>query len=237
MVENFSYHFNKSINLISLFILINQIIKISTLTGKITVPESITSQKLNNIICIGPSGFANLNLATFSDGSLIVETSKDSQSLLRYFYGITKEGKPYFDNIQYHMSLNAPSGVYRKISENFIITINDITNSEFLVSVGYDTNIEIYDLNTKKVIVYKATNSFIGSGDTMDSFRQVAINFYEGKEYFLLYGYLTLDLEFHLKKLKFPSTDLSKLSTSAKANVKPIYGKIASCYITDQKFI
>ena len=223
MVEKILYHFNKTINLISLFILINHVIKISALTGKITVPESITSQKLNNIICIGPSGFANLNLASFSDGSLIVETSKDSQTILRYFYGITKEGKPYFDNIQYHMSLYAPSGVYRKISENFIITINDITN--------------LYDLNTKKVIATKTTNSFIGTGDTMDSYRQAAINFYDGKEYFLLYGYLTLDLEFHLKKLKFPSTDLSKFSIAAKANVRPIYGKIASCYITDQKFI
>ena len=203
MVEKFLYHFEKSINLISLFLIINQIIKISTLSCKITVPETITSQQLNNIICIGSSGFANLNIATFSDGSLVVETSKDSQTILRYFYGITKEGKPYFNNVQYHMSLFAPSGIYRKISENFIITINDQTNSEYLVSVGYDTNIEIYDLNTKKVIATKTTNSFIGTGDSMDSLRQTAINFYDGKEYFLLYGYLTLDLDFHLKHLNF----------------------------------
>ena len=237
MVEKFLYHFKNAIHLISLFLLTSQIIKISTLSCKITVPEAITSQQLNNIICIGSSGFANLNLATFSNGSLIVEASKDSQTILRYFYGITKEGKPYFDNVQYHMSLYAPSGVYRKISENFVITINDQKNSEYLVSVGYDTNIEIYDLNTKKVIATKSTNSFIGTGDTMDSLRQAAINFYDGKEYFLFYGYLTYDLDFYLKKFKFPPTDLSKVSTAAKVNVKPVYGKIASCYITAQQYI
>ena len=228
------------IYLIYLFLVFNQIIKISTLSCSIAVPDSVTSQQLNNIICIGPSGSANVNFAEFSDGSLIIESSKDSGTIQRYFYGITKQGTPYFPNNQYHMSLFASSGKYRKESENFIITINDDKHTEYLMSIGYDTNIEIYDLNNKQIKSYISTKTFIGSSsslDSMDSLRQTGINYFDGTNHYLFYGYLTLDFNFYFKKLKFSSTDLTKVTTSAKKNVKLIRGKAASCYMTEQKNI
>ena len=54
------------INLINLLLLINQIaISLSAYSCKISVPDTVTSQKLNNIICIGASGFTYPNFAAF----------------------------------------------------------------------------------------------------------------------------------------------------------------------------
>ena len=102
------------IHLICLFLFIIESIKADTLSCQISVPSSVTSQKLDNIICIGESGFAYSNFATFSNGSLIIESSKDSGTVEREFYGITKEGTPYFKGNQYHMSLKAANGDLEK---------------------------------------------------------------------------------------------------------------------------
>ena len=76
--------------------------------------------------------FANPNFGLFSNGSLIIESSKSNQ---RAFYGITQEGKPYFENNEYSISFNAPSGKTRNEAENFVITINDGTYREYLLSI------------------------------------------------------------------------------------------------------
>ena len=237
MTEN-PYSFQKiPIYLIHFIFILNQIIEILTSSCKITVPNTITSQQLNNIICIGPIGAANVNFAEFSDNSLIIESSKDSETIQRYFYGITKEGNPYFSNNQYHMSIFGPNGIYRKESENFVITLNDNKNTEYLMSIGYDTNVEIYNLTSKNVISNIQTRIFIGNIDIMDSLRQTGINYYDDVNHYLFYGYVTYDLDFYLKKLKFSSTDLTTVITSEKVNIKLVRGKTASCYITTQKYI
>ena len=153
------------------------------------------------------------------------------------FYGITKEGKPYFENNQYHLSFNADTGQERKVSENFVISVNDNKATEYLMSIGYDTNIEIYDLNQKKVISKIATNTWIGNKDIMDCVKQAGINYYNGSNYFLYYGYLTLDCDFFLKKLSFDSPDISSVSIPLSTNLNKIRGKIASCYMTKNKYI
>ena len=196
MEEKFIYQNKHAIFAFILLILINKIIDVSTLSCDISAPDSIVSQKLNNIICIGPIDFANVNLANFSDGSLVVESSKDiNGSNQRFFYGITKEGKPYFDNDQYLISFYTNSRMNRSESENFVITINDETNSEYLVSFGYDTNVEIYDLNAKKEKNYNNTKPFINNKD-MVSLRQTGFSHCEGSIHYFYHGYITSDFFF-----------------------------------------
>ena len=73
------------ISLINIFLLTNQITKVSSVTCKISVPDSVTSQKFDNVICIGTSGFTFPNYASFSDGSLIIESSRDVGTSKRFF--------------------------------------------------------------------------------------------------------------------------------------------------------
>ena len=226
------------IHLICLFLFIIESIKADTLSCQISVPSSVTSQKLDNIICIGESGFAYSNFATFSNGSLIIESSKDSGTVEREFYGITKEGTPYFKENQYHMSLNAANGDFRKEAENFVIRINDEQKSEYLMSVGNKINIELYDLNQKTIISKSPVRLFLENLDTMDSQIQTGFQFYDGTYYYLFYGYMTLDLDFRLKKFKFTSTDLSQVNiVNNNVKINPTRGTVASCYITDNSNI
>ena len=118
-----------------------------------------------------------------------------------------------------------------------MITINDQEHSEYLLSVGYDTNMEIYDLKEQKVISNIATKSFTGILETMDCLRQTGINYFDGNNYYLFYGYLTLDLDFYLKKLKFTSTDLSKVTTEKTIHINHVRGRASSCYITEKNNI
>ena len=227
---------NYFIYFINIFLFINQIIKVSPVVCQISVPDSISTQLLNNIICIGTNGFANTNFASFSNGSLIIESSKDSGSEERVFYGITKEGKPLFENNQYHLSFNADSGQQRKESENFVIRINDQKHSEYLMSIGYNTNVEIYDLIQKKVISKIDTKSFIGNID-MDCLIQTGFNYYDGNNYYLYHGYLTSTNYFIINKLNFNSYDLTTVSTTANTNLGGMRGRVASCYLTKNRYI
>ena len=225
------------INLINLLLLINQIaISLSAYSCKISVPDTVTSQKLNNIICIGASGFTYPNFAAFSDGSLLVECSRDSGTIRRSFYGITLDGKPFFKNNQYHMSLNSNSGCYRKESENSVITLNDDAKSEYLMSVGNDLKVEVYDLNSESVIYTTTTSSFIDS-KTMDSQIQTFLKYYDGSNNYLFHSYLTSECYLRIRKLKFTSANPLTYTVIVSRYLQNIYGKIASCYMIPQNYI
>ena len=89
-------------NLFIFLLILNQIIDATS---------SVTSQKLDNIIYLGDSGFAYSNFATFSNGSLVIESSEDKGSTTRIFYGITKDGNPLFFFYNYF--------IYLSIFDNF----------------------------------------------------------------------------------------------------------------------
>ena len=223
--------------IINLLILFNRIIEVSSaLNCKISVPDAITSQKLDNIRCIGTNGYTFPNFATFSDGSLIIETSKDSGTIARKFYGITSDGRPYFENNQYQLTIFSGSGCYRKESENVVITFNDDEHSEYLTSFGNyvkntDKNIEFYDFKTSSMKYKIDTNVFIGNKE-MDSDVQTLINYYDGNNYYLYHAYLTKDCYFFIRKIKFTSADPVTYTVEKSYSMKYIYGKIASCYMS-----
>ena len=227
------YFRQKFLYLINFLLIINQLTKVSSQDCEIRVPDSVTSQKLDKIICIGPSGFANPNFGLFSNGSLIIESSKSNQ---RAFYGITQEGKPYFENNEYSIFFNASSGETRNQAENFVITINDGTYREYLLSVGYLSNSEIYDLNQKKIISIVDTKTFVGN-QVMDCLIQSGINFYDGNNYYFYYIFITVDFDFNIKKLIFPSFDITQVSLAKSNGLRYIRGKVSSCYMTDNKYI
>ena len=50
----------------------------------------------NNIIWIGDKYFRHVNLATFSNVDLVVETSSSQANPKRMFYGIKSNGRSFF---------------------------------------------------------------------------------------------------------------------------------------------
>ena len=162
-------------------------------------------------------------------------TSKDSTSYERVFYGITKEGKPLFSNNNYIISFDSTVKT-RKYSENIIITINNGKHDEYLMSIENGDYMELYDLNKKKVIDKCTVSTLIGK-DTMDSYIQTGINYFENNKYYLFYGYVTKDTDFYLKKLYLDCTSISKVSIIPSNHIGDARGQISSCYMTNQKYI
>ena len=212
-------------NLFIFLLILNQIIDATI---------SVTSQKLDNIIYLGSSGFAYSNFATFSNGSLVIESSEDKGSTTRIFYGITKDGNPLFESNNYFLSLSVADNYQRKDSENFIITMNDNTKKEYLISMGNNLYIEIYDLGAKSV-VHKFKSDTYSNSVSMDSVVQTAISYSDGSNFYIYHAYLNTLCYLVVKKLKFNSP--STYDTVKKVTTSDIYGKIAACFMTDNKYI
>ena len=125
MINKFQFSFIFFMNIFFLLIVINEIkaddCKISNIT-------KITTQWLNNIICIGEENFRYVNFANFSNGDMIVETTAIPDSPKRIFYGIKNDGGPFFDNQQYHATIvisgQTESNNTRYEGEIFIVPIN-----------------------------------------------------------------------------------------------------------------
>ena len=103
----------------------------------------IISQWLNNIICLGAENLRYINIATFSSGDMIVEATSSSDYSDRIFYGIKRNGDPFFADGQYHSKITVSgeteSNNARNEAEIFIVTID---NTEYLFSL-----VIIYMLN------------------------------------------------------------------------------------------
>ena len=222
---------------IIILVIINQIIKSSAaLDCRISVPDTNITQKLNNIICLGESYSTYINFASFSNGSLIIESSKDNEETNRAFYGITFDGKPYFKNNQYFSSLNAQPGIYRKESKNVVIIVNDEEYSEYLISIANNINVELYNLEEGTILDTQTTSKFIGNYE-MDSYIQSGINYYDGENYYLYHMFLTSNFYFCIRKIKFTENKVSDITVADSYYKLGIVGKTASCYMDDNKFI
>ena len=114
----------------------------------------ITTQRLNNIICLGEKDLRYVNFATFSNGDMVIETTSIPDSPKRNFYGIKKDGKSFFNNGQYYSTImisdQRESNNSRYEGEIFVVPID---GKEYLFSIGKGNNkfAELYDLDICEV--------------------------------------------------------------------------------------
>ena len=92
-----NFKLNLFLNSIFVSLLINTIKAEECFVSNIT---TISSQWLNNIICLGQN-FRYINIATFSNGNMVVEVTSYPDSPERIFYGIKRNGEPLFPNKKY----------------------------------------------------------------------------------------------------------------------------------------
>ena len=194
----------------------------------------ICNTMFNNIICMGDRDYRFINIATFSNGDLVVETNKPD-SIVRYFYGIDSKGKPLFENNQYYLSIEVNGQTedfynYRHESENFIATIN---NKEYLISISQADSIELYDLFNSRIESQVLTSYFLKQ--TMDNYRGSSTKINGSND--ILFSFRYLD-KFFLKVLKFNSTDIANNKTVIKeTSLSDSKGKSVSCFMTDSSYI
>ena len=123
----------------------------------------IKDQWLNNIIRIGGLNYRYINFASYSNGDMIVETTCYPGEPKRYFYGIKKNGRPFFknktnqENTPYYVietnGQNNHKGKYE--SEAIVIKSSesgDGNGKEYFLSVSkLECYAELFDFENDKV--------------------------------------------------------------------------------------
>ena len=105
--------------------------------------EIIKGQWLNNIIYLGESSCPYINIETSENNDLFAEVSSFAESNIRYFYGLTKEGKGFFKDNEnkeiefYMMEIDDVNATGRFESEIFSFKLDSNLDSKiYLLSYG-----------------------------------------------------------------------------------------------------
>ena len=199
-------------------------------------------QWLNNIICLGDNNLKYINFATFSNGDMVVEATANPDNLnKRSFYGIKKDGKPFFKNDQYHgiiiISGETNSNNARFEAENIVVTIN---SKEYLLSIGNDVNkyAELYDLTDCETKSQLLAITLLGANNIIN-YRGSATNLISSGENYTIFSFInkrSSNVNLIIQKLYFSSIELSSVIIEKSYSVSSI-GRTTSCFVTDSKKI
>ena len=161
--------------------------------------STVETQWLNNIIIIGENPYRFATFATFSSGDMIVETTCNPKNTKRLFYGLQKNGRPFFINKNNnektsYFFLNTTkvkdNGQYQL--EGTIIKSSDTENNgkEYFISFSkYNGYVEIFDFDNN-ILYSKEITKFVGN-DQPNSYRQAIVPLYNtSTEYYYLYGFV-----------------------------------------------
>ena len=125
--------------------------------------EIIKNQWLTNIIYIGKENSRFFNFANFSNGTMVVEVSSDSDNdeSERIFFGLKPDGDYLFNNNQdgNHEYIMIGSGK-REYAENFCATIEENGEyKEYIISIPNEgLNAELYDFESDSFYQTSSTN-------------------------------------------------------------------------------
>ena len=222
---------------------------------------NFNSTNLTSIINAGPQYFRYINFATYSNGDMVFLTNSikqnDSIQNTRVFYGLTKKGRPLF-NDSYFYSINMSykvkdNGKYE--SESLVVKESGNNKKEYLMSFSKcDTFAEIYNFNNGN-IYKKLLHDFVNNVNSVDnsnidinSFRHAFISLFSNDtNYFYILGFINYQNKFIIQKHLFNSlqdfaneTTLNKSIQIDNINAKKSGEYIVSglsCFQTEKEFI
>ena len=121
----------------------------------------IKNQWLNNIITFGELTFRYINIASYYNGDMVVETTSCPEMNKRIFFGLKQNGRPFFNNkINMEETLYYSNDIINKENDNtigqyesigIIVRHND-TKGEYYLSLPklYD-NAELFDFSNDNI--------------------------------------------------------------------------------------
>ena len=217
----------------------------------------IKTQWLNNIIFIGNSKFRYINFASYSNGDMIIETTSYPATATRMFYGLKKNGRPFFKDNQketpyYIINVtgqeNKHYGKYEAASLIIKSSENGSGNGkEYYFSISkLDCYGEIFDFENNKI--YNRSVAKFTSFTYTKTFRHTIIPMIPtSSKYYYLFGFIKGDkaedytnAEIFFQRHSFKNiTNFLKSKTYDTVNISISngYGNIVSCFQTDNKLI
>ena len=207
----------------------------------------IIKQNLDSLIPATDKGYVYLNIHSMQNGDLLIDTSSYPISKERQFFGLKKNGRPYFKNKTTleetpYYSLTASSGRYESFS--FSIKLNEVDDeNEYLISVSKDSSfyVELFDFENDEVFAV-VVNSFFHKLYAL-CIKCNAIKISTTNNYYILgiVGIIYTSPKgphFMLTKLSFNSKDIinnDPFQNSTKTSSS--YTRVSSCFESNKKYI
>ena len=214
--------------------------------------QIIETQWLNNIIVFGDLTYRYLATTSFPEGDIIFEVTCYPKSAKRMFYGLKKNGRPFFKNKItdeetpfYSKNIDGTKGHYE--IEAYVIKASGEQNNgqEYFFSFSKSESFaEIYDFKND-IAYYKSTPDFTGVNPIF-SYRQAILLLYNTSyDFYYLIGFIvgspSESKNLYFQKHIFRSIDnFEKTTTYDNSKIKKIenaYGKDLSCFKTSSENI
>ena len=211
--------------------------------------STIKTQWLNNIIKFGDITYRYINVASYSNGDIVFETTCIPASTKRMFYGVKQNGRPFFKN---KTNNNEETHYYSKeiISEkelegqfetDSIIIKNSNTGKEYFLSVSkLYSYAEMYDFDNDEVY-FKLSSSFSGN-IYIRSYRNTFFSFLTKENemnYYYFFGFIGVSMTEHdfkvfFQKHIFRDLDDFENITTLESSSEQLngYGNEISCFQT-----
>ena len=157
----------------------------------------IKADKSNKFNFTTESNYRFPSFASYSNGDMILSISSSSyNNKLRIFFGIRKNGRPFFQNGDSYLNyIEVEENKFE--SETFIIKLS---NNEYLLNVGKEsTNVEIFDFQSDNVYKRNLYNFLSYDYYNVYSLRNAVVPLYSNSNsnnnYYYLFGF-TINLIF-----------------------------------------
>ena len=209
--------------------------------------KKLKTQWISNIIYFSDKNWEYINPMTSQNNDLIVLLSTFPESNERLLYGITSEGRGYFNESEIHkMEINDPNVTGRFESEAFMVKLLGSTdNKEYILSFGKAKQfMEIYDIENEKIYFKPIINVFHRLYDVHQvSGAFVKITSNSNNNYLiglLSNNYTTSSTTSYLNIFTFNITSISDENITLQYDYKEkqtYNSKMASCYESVQKSI
>ena len=199
--------------------------------------QIVKTQWLNDIIWIGNQNFIYINFANNSNGDMIVETTSYPSSEKRIFYGINRDGNPFFKDNNFFSSINVTEQEGNpdkgRYEGEIFFAKSTIDNKEYLVSIGKNYQyVEVYNFNDSQVLYQISSISLFGR--MVIGLRGAVINFELNEDgiynNYIIYGFIS-NSNFCLKKMQLSLNNI--LIKSEFLSENNIVGNSVSCFMTE----
>ena len=207
---------------------------------------------INNIIYLGGENFRYNHFSLNSKGDMIIDTTAFPGNNERRFFGLKKNGRPYFydeNNIEtpyrtlYVSDLINTNQQKVEGESSFIILSNrsDSFIEEYLISFSKEDNyVELYDFENNQIIT-KLSSKYFGKNivSNVCSFFKAESRIDDKYNYYISYIYYEKNtFKFYVQRNYFLSKDITNDYHKDTGNVKTTLNKtIASCFETYTKKI
>ena len=207
--------------------------------------EIMRTQFINKINYLSGNGYNYVNMAVTQNQDLLVLISSFPESNYRIIFGITNEGRGYFnEDKNCSISINDRTVTGKFESEIFVFKLLDkYSTKEYLLSFGKTPQyIEFYDISSKKIINFYSINTFFYQlydvRQLVGAFFKVTTN---DKNYYLI-GLLSTKynsqgkgtpilslIKFSIKSINTINNAVTK-EINAKIEVNVYDSRVVSCY-------